>query len=185
MKKSIFKSVLVLTAFLLFSSCSNSSDNPVVPIPIIPVAGNSWKMNDYNFSRRISTQTLTNYTSGKPFTQVNVDSNISTTNNNFKTCNVVFWFNTHLAGVYSVKSKNTVASDVELNYMNIQCVVYDLAGKGAIYESSIDSNVSVTVEEVNGKLVITCADLITLTKTLDDGLANAPETMTFTCDKVL
>ncbi|WP_298222577.1 hypothetical protein [Flavobacterium sp.] len=140
-------------------------------------------MNEYNFSRRVSTQTSTTYTNGKPFTQVIVDSNITNNNNNFKACSLDFWFNTSLVGTYTAKSKNTLVNYDELNYMNISCTVTDAAGKGAIYES-IDSNTTVSITKADGKFIMNAPDGITLTKVFDDGLENAPTTMTFKCEKV-
>lgn len=182
MKKSIFNSIMILLSAILFASCSSDSNNDSTPTPS-PSADNTWKMDDYNFSRRASIQTSTTYTNGKPFTQVNVDSNINNSNNNFKTCNVVFWFNTSLAGTYSVKSENTLVSFDELNYMAISCSVSDGAGHGAIYKS-VDSDITATVTKVDGKFVVTVPNAITLTKILDDGLPNAPTTMTFKSNKV-
>lgn len=182
MKKSIFNSGIILLSAILCASCSSDSSNDTPSTPL-PSTENTWKMNDYNFSRRASIQTSTTYTNGNPFTQVNVDSNINNANNNFKTCNVVFWFNTSLEGVYSVKSENTVASFDELNYMVISCSVSDGAGRGAIYKS-IDSDITATVTKADGKFLVTVPNAITLTKTLDDGLPNAPTTMTFKSNKV-
>lgn len=172
-----------MSATLLLISCSSddsSNDDGSTPLP---TTENTWKMNDYNFSRRASIQTSTNYTNGRPFTQVNVDSNISNSNSTFKSCNVIFWFNTSLEGIYSVKSENTVITHDDLNYMVISCSVSDGAGHGAMYKS-IDSNTAATVTKVDGRFVVTVPTAITLTKTLDDGLANAPATMTFKSNKV-
>lgn len=181
MKKSIFNSGIMLLSAILFISCSSDS-NDSTPTPS-PSTENTWKMNDFNFLRRVSIQTSTTYTNGKPFTQVNVDSNINNSNNNFKTCNVIFWFNTSLVGTYSVKSENTLVNFVELNYMTISCSVSDGAGHGAMYKS-IDSDITATVTKVDGKFVVTVPNAVTLTKTLDDGLPNAPTTMTFKSNKV-
>lgn len=182
MKKRLLNSLCATAAILLLHSCSSDGGNSNTPTPL-PSTENSWKMNDYNFSRRASIQTSTTYTNGRPFTQVNVDSNISNSNNNFKSCNVIFWFNTSLTGVYSVKSENTVVSFDNLNYMTISCFVSDGAGHGAMYKS-IDSDITATVTKVNDKFVVTVPTGITLTKTLDDGLVNAPVTMTFKSNKV-
>lgn len=182
MRILLLKGLCTLLTLFLLHSCSSDGGNSNTPTPL-PATENSWKMNDYNFSRRASIQTSTTYTNGRPFTQVNVDSNISNSNNTFKSCNVIFWFNTSLTGVYSVKSENTVVSFDALNYMTISCFVSDGAGHGAMYKS-IDSDNSATVTKVNDKFVVTVPNAITLTKTLDDGLVNAPATMTFKSNKV-
>lgn len=167
--------------FLLIScSSDSSSDNNTTPTPSTE---NSWSLNSYNFSRRISAQVLSNYTDGKPFTLIDVESNIATNNNNFKACSIDFVFNTHQTGTYTVKSENAVFTNHLLPYMSIKCTVTDAAGKGAIY-SSIDSSVSATVTMVNDKLVVDLPESITMNKTFDDGLENAPATMTFKCRKV-
>jgi hypothetical protein len=182
MKNSILKTVVMLLTLVAITSCSTSSSDTIIPAPV-PINQDIWKINDYNFITRVSTQVLSNYTNGKPFSQVNVDSNISTTNNNFKACNLIFTFNTQIAGVYTAKTQNTLFNNVDSNFMHIKCIVTDLAGKGAAYES-VDSSTTINVEKVGGKFIITAANGITLTKTLDDGLVNAPTTMVFKCDKV-
>lgn len=184
MKNSILKSAITVFIFAIMSSCSSSSDdNGSNPNPTpTPTAENSWNLNAYKFSRRVSSQELATTIGGKTYTLVIVDSNISTTNNNFKSCQTVFNFNTHLAGVYIAKSKSTVVAS-ELNYIYFECTVYDLAGKGAVYEST-DSNVTVTVTKVDGKLVVTAPNEIVLTKTLNDGLENAPATIVFKCERL-
>lgn len=186
MKKSFLLFGIALFTLLQVSSCSknDSVDAPEpTPKPTPIKTEGSWKMNSYTFERRTSFQTLTSYTNGNLFTQVNVDSKITSGNGNFKSCNVVFWFNTQSTGIYTAKSVNTLASNTTLNYMNVKCMVTDAAGKGAIYES-VDSSVELEVKKEDGKFVISGPKEISLTKTLDDGLANAPATMTFTCDKV-
>ena len=179
MKNSILKFALLLCISILSTSCSNSDDNGNNPGP---TTENSWSLNSYNFSRRVCNQALETTIGGKTYTIIIVDSNVSTTNNNFKSCQAVFHFNTHLPGIFTIKSFNTWASS-ELNYMNIKCTVYDLAGSGAVYESS-DSGVTATVANVDGKLVVTAGNDIVLTKTFDDGLVNAPATIIFKCDRV-
>ena len=178
MKNSILKSALVFFIMVIVSSCGGSDDNTQQPIN-----ENTWKLNDYNFARSTSTQTATTYTNGNPFTQVNVDSTISESNGSFKTCNVVFWFNTSTEGTYMAKSATTLSSFSTLKYMNIKCIVTNAAGLGASYES-IDTDVSIIVTKVNNKFVITASQPLTLTKTYDNGLPNAPTTINFKCDNV-
>lgn len=179
MKNSILKATLLVFISIVCTSCSNSNDSGNNPIP---TAENTWSLNAYNFSRRVSNQALETTIGGKNYTIITVDSNIATNNNNFKSCQTVFYFNTHLPGAYTVKSNNTWASS-DLNYINIKCTVYDLAGSGAIYESS-DSNVTTTVTSTDSKLVVTAPNEIVLTKTADDGLVNAPATISFKCDRL-
>ena len=183
MKNSILKLILTTFIVVLFFACSKDDNNggAVTPSPILTTE-NSWSLNSYKFSRQVSNQALETTIGGKTYTIIVVDSNISTTNNNFKVCQAVFYFNTHLPGDFTVKSNNTWASS-DLKYMNIKCTVGDLAGKGAVYEST-DSNVTTTVTKVDGKLVVTAPNEIILTKTFDDGLANAPATIIFKCDRV-
>ena len=172
--------LLLLTAATITSCSKNKSDDAPTPAP---GTDNTWKLNDFNFSRNISSQNSTTYTNGSPFTQVNIDSKIATSNVNFKTCNIIFWFNTSTEGTYSMKSKNTVASSATVRNMNVTCIVSNAAGAGAIYESG-DTNIPVTVTKVNNKFVITATAPITISKTLDDGLQNAPATMTLNWTKL-
>lgn len=182
MKNSFLKLVITLFIAVLFTSCSNSSDDNGSSQNPMQTTENTWSLNSYKFSRRVSNQELAITRGGKNYTIIIVDSNIATNNNNFKSCQTVFNFNTHLAGVYIAKSKSTVVAS-ELNYIYFECTVYDLAGKGAVYEST-DSNVTVTVTKVDGKLVVTAPNEIVLTKTLNDGLENAPATIVFKCDRL-
>lgn len=82
-----------------------------------------------------------------------------------------------------MKSKNTVASSATVRNMNVTCIVSNAAGAGAVYESG-DTNIPVIVTKVNNKFVITATAPITISKTLDDGLQNAPATMTLTWTKL-
>lgn len=185
MKNSILKSVLAIVLFTAISSCTNSSrnDGGSFPLPII-AAENTWSLNAYNFSRNNSTQSSVTYTNGNPFTQVNIDSNISGVNDSFKTCNVIFSFNTSTEGTYIAKSINTVASFTTLKYIRIQCLVSNTAGVGAIYES-IDSNTAVIVTKINNKFIINTTEPISMVKTSsDNNLPNAPATMIFKCNNI-
>ncbi len=183
MKNSILKSVITLLFLTLLQSCSGGGDdNGNNPNPT-PTTENSWSLNSYRFSRRVSNQELSTTIGGKNYTIIIVDSNIATNNNNFSVCQTVFYFNTHLPGVYTVKSNNTWASS-DLKYMNIKCTAYDpQTNKSATYESS-NSNVMTTVTSVDNKLVVTAPNDIVLTKTADDGLVNAPTTIIFKCDRL-
>jgi hypothetical protein len=180
MKNSILKSALLVFISIVYTSCSNSDDNGNNPTP---TTENTWSLNSYKFSRRVSTQELATTIGGKNYTIIIVDSNIATNNNNFSVCQAVFYFNSHLPGVYTIKSNNTWLSS-DLNYMNIKCTAFDpQTNKSATYESS-DSNVTTTVTSIDNKLVVTAPNQIVLTKTSDDGLVDAPATIIFKCDRV-
>lgn len=180
-KKAILKTIFILLITSAVSiSCSSGDDggtnNPQ------PANENTWTLDTNNFVRSNSTQTLTTYTSGEPFTIVNVDSNF---NNNqvFKTCNFVPTFNTSTTGTYTVKSQSTVFSNVTQKTMYIKCLVSNGLGNGAMYES-IDSNLSAIVTQVDGKFVVSITEPITLTRIYNDGFVQAPQTFTLTCNKV-
>ena len=164
------------------SSCSDDSSDFIIPVPE-PITEDTWKLNDYNFWRASSVQTSTTYINGDPFTQVNIDSNISNDNASFKTCNLILWFNTSTEGNYTSKSVNTLVSMTTQKFMNIKCLVTNAAGSGATYEST-DTNNTIVVTKVDNKFIVTASEPITLTKTYDDGLPNAPSTIIFKCDKV-
>ncbi|UPT69850.1 MAG: hypothetical protein M0D53_11985 [Flavobacterium sp. JAD_PAG50586_2] len=180
-KKSILKSILyLLIGSALSISCSSDDGNQNNPPPA--ANENTWTLDTNNFIRSNSTQTATTYTSGEPFTIVNVDSNF---NNNqiFKTCNFIPTFNTHTTGTYTVKSQNTVFSNVTLKTMYIKCFVSNGLGNGAMYES-MDSDLTATVTQVDGKSVVTITEPVTLTRTYNDNFPQAPQTFTLTCNKV-
>lgn len=188
MKLTNLHSILFLTLVLFISSCKKDDSKTPSPSPTptptpTPTTVNTWKLNNFGFARLRSSQNSTTYTNGDFFTQVVIDSKISTTNGNFKYCELAFWYNTITEGTYTTKSINTLVSFTTLQYMNIKCTVSDVAGNGAIYEST-DTNNPVLVKKVNNSYILTASEPITLTKTKDDGLANAPSTLTFVCDKV-
>lgn len=184
MKNSSLKSAFAFALISFLSiSCSSSDDDGNQPAPTpTPVTENSWSLDSNNYVRSNSTQTSTTYTSGEPFTIVNVDSNF---NNNviFKTCNFIPTFNTSTVGTYTIKSQNTVFSNVTLKTMYIRCYVSNAAGSGAMYES-IDSNLTATVTQVEGKFVVTITEPVTLTRILNDNFPQAPQTFTLKCNKV-
>jgi hypothetical protein len=70
-----------------------------------------------------------------------------------------------------------------LKNMYIQCTIGSGAGTGAIYQS-IDSNLAASVTQVSGKYVITIPSSITLIRTLNDGLAQAPLNFLLSCNGV-
>lgn len=186
MKLSKLYSILFLSLVLLISSCKKDDTKTPTPTPNptpSPTTENTWKLNNFGFARSMSFQNSTTYTNGDFFTQVIIDSKISNSNGNFKYCQLVFWYNTSTEGTYTTKSVNTLVSFTTLQYINIKCTVSDVAGKGAVYEST-DTNNPIIIKKVNNSFVLTASESITLTRTLDDGLANAPSTLTFVCDKV-
>jgi hypothetical protein len=182
MKNSILKMTLLFAATMqIVTSCSsdngNSNSNPN------PTTEDTWKLNNYNYSRNNSTQTSTSYINGNPFTILNIDSNTNDNNDSFKTCNLVIAFNTSTTGTYLVKSENSVISNTTQKLLDIRCIVSDGLGNGASY-SSIDSNLSATVTQVNGKFVVTITEPVTLNLTMNDGISQAPQTFTFRCNNV-
>lgn len=179
-------SLLFLTFVVSISSCKKDDSKTPTPTPTpipTPTTENTWKLNSFGFERSRSFQNSTTYTNGDFFTQVVIDSKISSKNGNFKYCQLVFWYNTSTEGIYTTKSVNTLVSFTTLQYINIKCTVSDVAGKGAVYEST-DTNNPVIVKKVNNSFILTTSEPITLTRTLDDGLDNSPNTLTFVCDKV-
>jgi hypothetical protein len=96
---------------------------------------------------------------------------------------LVISFNTSTIGEYTIKSQATALSDTKLKNMYIQCTFGSGAGTGAIYQS-IDSNLTASVTQVNGKYVITIPASITLALTLNDGLVQAPQNFSFSCNGV-
>ncbi|NHM07575.1 hypothetical protein G4D82_10110 [Flavobacterium sp. CYK-4] len=179
MKKSILNSGILLMTILLFISCSSdsSSDNNTSP-----ATENNWKLGNYSFSRTSSVQNTSTYVNGNPFTLVITESNIRN-DNNFKACKLTFFFNTHQTGTYTIKSEDALYDNHLLKYLHIECIAVDSAGKTAIYES-VDTSISATVTKVENLFVVDVPDQVTLTKTYDGGLENAPGTMTFKCQKV-
>jgi hypothetical protein len=178
MKKSIYQTFLILiTATTLIACKKDKEETPVAN------TDNTWKLNNYNFSRNFSSQINTTYTGGQPFTMVNVDSKIADENGSFKYCNLVFWFNTSTSGDYTISSADTLVSNVDSKYVQIKCTVSNVAGVGAIYESS-HTNTSLSIAMEGTQFVVTSKNAVTLTKTLNDGLPDAPATVSFESTKV-
>lgn len=178
MKKSIYHSFLILIAATTFLACKKDKEET-------PVANtdNTWKLSSYAFSRNFSTQTNTTYTGGQPFTMVNVDSKIADENGSFKYCNLVFWFNTSTSGDYTISNTDTLVNNVDSKYVQIKCTVSNVAGVGAVYESSHTST-ALSIALDGTQFVVTSKNAVTLTKTFDDGLPDAPVTISFECTKV-
>lgn len=184
MRNSNLKNILILFTIGIFaSSCSSSNDDDSGSFPLPePSTENIWSLDNNSFIRSNSTQTSTTYTSGEPFTIINADSNF---NNNpvFKTCNFVTTFNTSTVGTYIVKSQTTTFQDVSQKTLYIRCFVTNGLGSGAMYES-IDSNLPATITNANGNFLISIEQPITLTRILNDGFEQAPQTFTLICNKV-
>ncbi|WP_412476241.1 hypothetical protein [Flavobacterium sp. TBRC 19031] len=182
MKNSILSFVLLISA-ILFSSVSCSSDGGNSNPPPTPNNEDTWKLDNYNFSRLTSNQTSTTYVNGNPFTILNIDSNTNNSNDPFKTCNLTIIFNTSTTGNYTIKSQTSVVSNTTQKIMDIRCIVSNGLGSGATYES-IDSNLTATVTQINGKFVVLINEPITLNRTSNNGLSQAPQTFTFRCNNV-
>lgn len=182
MKNSILKlSIFISTALFILTSCSSDNDNSN-PNPN-PSTDNTWKLDNFNYSRNVSNQTSTTYVNGNPFTIINIDSNTNNDNDSFKTCNLIITFNTSTTGNYTVKSQNTVVSNTTQKLIDIRCIVSDGLGNGASY-SSIDTDLSATVTQVNDKFVITISEPVTLNRTTNNGIPQAPQNLTFRCNNV-
>ena len=164
------------------SSCDKDSPNGNTPPPQ-PITENIWKLDNYNYSRSVSTQMPQTTTSGNPYNIVIVDSNSNTANNPYRNCQVAITFGTNDVGTYTVKSQNTTLSNVLVKNMHIKCTIASGTGTGAIYDSS-DSNITVNVTKVDGKFVIDIPLGITLTRTLNDGMANPPTNFILTAQKI-
>lgn len=182
MKNSILLfATLVSTILFVTISCSSDSENSNPPPT--PINEDTWKLDNYNFSRFTSNQTSTTYVNGNPFTILNIDSNTNNSNDPFKTCNLTITFNTSTTGSYTIKSQTSVVTNTIQKIMSIRCIVSNGLGSGATYES-IDSNKAATVTQVNGKFVVLINEPITLNLTTNNGLSQAPQTFTFRCNNV-
>ncbi len=179
MKPIINLSFLFFIVLLQLVSCSKDDPMPQNSSN----TQNTWKLDSYAYSRSRSVQTSVTWTGGQPYTIVNIDSEAALNNNLFVVCNFVITFNTSATGTYIVKSINTVASDVTAKTMSIQCNVTNGSGSGAIYES-VDSNTTATVKQVDSKFVVSITTPVTLTRTLNDGLAQAPQNILLSCNEV-
>lgn len=182
MTNSILKSFFILLIITSITTACSSSDDSGGTTPPPSANENTWTLDNNNYIRSASTQTSTTYTSGEPFTILNVDSNF---NNNavFKTCNFIPTFNTSTVGIYTIKSQATVFSDVTQKTMYIKCMVSNGSGGGAMYES-LDSNVNATVTQVDGKFVVTITEPVTISRIYVDNFPQAPQTFTLKCNKV-
>ena len=180
MKKTILKIAFFILSIAPLSSCSSSDDGTQNPDPDPINNENTWKLDMYNYSRRVSMQT---YVTSGNFTVVNIDSNVSTANAPYTNCNLIITFNTNATGNYTVKTQNTMFTNGTLNYMHIRCQIASGNGTGAVYDSS-DSNVTATVTQVNGKFVVNIPNNVVLTRTSNDGMVNPPNTFNLTAQKV-
>ena len=179
MKPTIILSFLLVAFQLQLTSCSKDNPKPQNPSS----TENTWKLDSYSYARKISTQLSEKFTNGDAYTIVSIDSNIATENTPFVNCNLVISFNTSTTGDYTIKSPVTALSNTKLKNMYIQCTIGSGAGTGAIYQS-VDSNLTASVTQVGGKYVINIPSSITLTRTLNDGLAQAPLNFLLNCNGV-
>jgi len=179
-KNSISKLALLLFAIVTIPSCSSSDDATPAPFPLPIITENVWKLDNYNYARRVSIQT---YSSLGNFTIVNIDSNVATANSPYTNCNLVITFNTSSIGDYTVKTQNTMFTNATLKYMHIRCQIASGNGTGAVYDS-VDSNVTATITRVNGKFVVNIPNNVILTRSSNDGMVNPPANFTLTAQKV-
>ena len=181
MKKLLLLKSIALLSIVLFASCSkdDSSSTPT-PTPTPTPTENIWKLNNYNYARRTSTQTFS--TLGN-FNIINIDSNVATANAPYTNCNFIITFNTSALGEYLVKTQNTVFTNGTMKYMHIRCQITSGTGTGAVYDST-DSNVAATVTQANGKFVVNITNNVVLTRSSNDGMTNPPATFTLTAQKV-
>lgn len=181
MKKIKFFSTLLL-ASIFFYSCSSSDDSEPIPLPTPVPTENVWKLDNFNYTRRVSNQT--SISQGK-FTIVNIDSNIASSNDPFTTCNLILTFSTVAStyGDYTVKTQNTLFLNENMKYVHVKCQIASGSGTGAIYEST-DSAVLVNISKVNGVFIADIPNTVTLTRTYNDGMINPPNTVNLTAQKV-
>lgn len=171
---------LFLLASILTISCSSNDDSKPEPLPNPVPTENIWKLDNYNYARRVSNQSTS--VQGN-FTIVNIDSNIATANSPYTNCNLVITFNTSSIGDYTVKTQNTMFTNSTLKYMHIRCQIASGNGTGAVYDST-DSNIMANVALENGKFIITIPNGAILTRTSNDGMVNPPNNFTLTAQKV-
>ncbi len=178
------KALHLIFAFLVLTfsaSCSSSSDDDTNTNPTSSNE-NTWTFNNHTYKQNGPIIQGTDYypTDNKPFTITQATTVTPSSNGLFST--VKFYFNTHEAGTYTVKSQNTMVSNLDAKYIYIEAFIGNTQNQGASY-GSIDGNITVTVEKVDGKFIITAANAIAMSKLLDTGL-NSPASATFTCNKV-
>lgn len=173
---------ILLLASIFFTSCGSDDDSGSGPSPNPTPTENVWRLDNYNYSRRVSDQTTI---SQGQYTIVNIDSNIASANSPFTACNLIFTFNTvaNTFGDYTVKSQNTLFVNGTLKYVHVKCQIASGTGTGAIYEST-DSAVLVNISKVNGVFIVDVPNAVTLTRTLNDGMVNPPNTVVLTAQKV-
>lgn len=163
---------------LLLSSSCKRNDNTNNP----PSSENTWKLENHTYKQNGPIQQAQEFyvTNNNPFSLIKATTVTPSDNGLFSGANITF--NTHEAGIYSVKSQSTMISNLDAKYMYIEVIIGNLQNQGAAYGST-DGNITVKVEKIDGKFVITAADPITMSKLLDTGL-NSPATSAFTCNKV-
>lgn len=179
--KTLRLTKLVVIFFALMAiSCSKDDENSTsTPTP---TSENIWKIDDFTYNQNGPINQGTSYTASDnlPFSVVRATTVVPASNGLFS--NVDFTFGSHEAGIYTVKSKMTTITNFPSKNIYIEVVNGNLQGQGALYGST-DSNITVKVEKVDGKFVITAADNILLIKEVNNGL-NAPNSVSFSCNKV-
>lgn len=168
------------SAFLMLvlaTSCSKKADNTDTPS-----TDNTWKFADHTYKHNAPMQQGMDFyaSNNKPFTLVKASTVTPSGNGLISGLNIVF--NTHEPGIYTLKSQSTMISNLDAKYMYIEATIGNLQNQGAIY-GSVDGNITVRVEKIDGKFVITATNAVSLNKLLDTGL-NSSASSTFTCNKV-
>lgn len=120
------------------------------------------------------------YPNNKPFSLVSVSTNAFSSNGLLSSAK--FYFNTHEAGTYTVKSQNTMISNLDAKYMYIETFIGNTQNQGASYGST-DGNITVVVEKSGNTFIITAVNSIPMSKTTDNGL-NSASSLSFTCNKL-
>ncbi len=184
MKTKTFPTICIILLVTIFSSSCNKSndDENNFPSPSI-LAKNNWLLGEYVYSRSNSVQVDGSYTNGKPFTIINMESNITSDNGAFLASNLQISFNTSTVGDYIIKSESTTVTEDQLKYLDIQCEIINEAGNSALYKSQ-DTNKLAKVSLVNGKLVVNIPEQIILVLSSNNGLSHPPESFLFMCNKV-
>lgn len=166
-------------AFLmLLSSCSKNDKDTTNPAS----SENTWKFADHTYKQNAPIQQGMDFyaSNNKPFTLIKTSTVTPSGNGLISGLNIVF--NTHEAGIYTLKSQNTMISNLDAKYMYIEVVIGNLQNQVTLY-GSVDGNITVRVEKIDGKFVVTATDAVSLNKLLDSGLNSAPSSI-FTCNKI-
>lgn len=164
--------IILLTGIL---ACDKNNDSIYMGIE------NSWKLNDFEYSKDSSTQ-ISLGSNESPFTVINIKSNIESDNGLFLACNLQITFNTSMTGSYIIKSGLTTVTNDKLNYMDVRCTFF--TKDGAIIYDSIDTNITGTVIQIDDKYVVSILNKVKLVRVLNNDVIQGPETFSLICNKV-